>query len=454
MIMEALIFIIVAVFVGFVYHNHKRAKERNKTKNVPDVGVFKDEEKNNQSQYAPQSVQVESAKNDTKEEPLHELSVSKNTADSIDDLFVEYTSRDLPKGLKRSDGSALKDMISRLYPSENGLYPHEILLLHYARTFTYNQKKYQQFWYYRYLIPNVQSVLHSLVDRGFLTLECLQDRLNSHTLKELKPLLEKKGLKACKKKSDAINLIIDNYEFHELPQKLVGDNSAHYVLTDLGLSELQNNQYVLFAHKNSSISLEKLNHVVINQKRDYMQAVRESLKEKAEDSIKNKWRHNRYWVKRYAEVCADSGDFIEGIRYLCASIALDLNIANGHLEYSSQKAYDLMTAIRNYFPYERNSLGAMSDSLIALTKSYLIGSGLDESKFKQAILSHFVELKVDGDIFSPEQLADIVMLEVHEETAALEKLYSNIQIELQKKLDDMPEEQAYIRSMFLDKYED
>lgn len=450
--MEALIFIIVAV-AGIVYYDKWQSEKAKKRINPPNIGVFKEKEKNVQSKYVIQPLQEESAKSNTNK-PLRELSVSENTSNSIDDLFVEYNPRDLPKGLKRSDGSALKDMISRLYPSENGLYPHEILLLHYASTFTYGQKKYQNFWYFRYLIPNVQSVLHSLVDRGFLTLECLQDRLKSHTLKELKPLLDKKGLKACKKKSDAINLIIDNYEFHELPQKLVDDKSAHYVLTDLGFSELQNNQYVLFAHKNSSISLEKLNHVVISQKRDYMQAVRESLKAKAEHSIKNKWRHNRYWVKRYAEVCADTGDFMEGIRYLCASIALDLNVANGHLEYSSQKAYDLMTAIRNYFPYERNSLGTMSDSLISLTKRYLTGSGLDESQFKKAILSHFVELKANGDIFSPEQLSDIVMLEIHEDTASLEKLYLTIKADLQKELDGMPQEQAFIRSMFNDKYED
>ena len=380
--------------------------------------------------------------------------VQKSAEPDFEDLFVEYSSSDLPKGLKRSDGSALKDLISRLYPSDKGLYPHEILLLHYAKTFTYGQKKYQNFWYYRYLIPNVQAVLHSLLDRGFLDLEGLEDRLNSHTLKELKPLLEKKGLKTSRRKADIVRMIIDNYEFHEIPKKFASDKNAHYVLTEIGRNELINNQYVIFAHKNASVSLEKLNHVVVKEKRDYMRAVKESLKQKAEQSIKNKWRYNRYWVKRYAEVCADAGDFEEGMRYLCASIALDLNIINSHKDYYSQRAYDLMSALRNYFPYERNSLGSMSDSLISLTEQYLTGSKLDESTFKKAILSHFVELKADGDIFSPEQLTDVVFMELHDDTDSLERLYEVIKSEVQKQLDAMPREQAYVRAMFQDKYED
>lgn len=437
--MEALIFIVVIV-AAIAYFNKRKSDRDQKPITPPSIGVFKSNENKTQ--------------NDVDLKQSSELTATNNNLAPVEDLFSEYSNQDIEQGLKRSDGSALKNFISRLSPSENGLYPHEILLLHYAKSFTYGQKKYQNFWYYRYFIPNVQSVLHSLMDRDFLALESLQDRLNAHTLKELKPLLEKKGLKSCKRKADAISLIIDNYEYYELPQKLVGDNNAHYVLTNKGLLELNNNQYVLFAHKDSSISLEKLNHVVIDQRRDYIQAFRESLKKKAEQCINNKWKSYRYFVKRYAEVCASDGNFTEGIRYLSASIAFDLNASNSYQDHYAQRAYDLMSAIRNYFPYEQNSLGAMSNSLVSLTQSYLTGSGLEESQFKKAILSHFIELKDDGDIFSPEQLSDIVMLELHEDVDSLEKLYLKIKGDLQKELDTMPQEQAFIRSTFQDKYKD
>lgn len=58
-------------------------------------------------------------------------------------------------------------------PSKGGLYPHEILLLEYARTGRIKYMKvdateFPKFWWYKYGIKDVPAILKSLNERGFL----------------------------------------------------------------------------------------------------------------------------------------------------------------------------------------------------------------------------------------------------------------------------------------------
>lgn len=85
-------------------------------------------------------------------------------------------------------------------PSRNGLYVPEILLLSFCHQFPNPKNGYPGYWWFKYGIRDVKSVLDSLETRGFICLD---------------------------------------------------EDSGKYKLTDLGKSEVEENEYVAYMHRNT-----------------------------------------------------------------------------------------------------------------------------------------------------------------------------------------------------------
>lgn len=58
--------------------------------------------------------------------------------------------------------------IKSLNPGPSGLYPHEILMLHYAQGYKTSIQEFQGFWRYKYGVRDPKGVLTSLMQRGYL----------------------------------------------------------------------------------------------------------------------------------------------------------------------------------------------------------------------------------------------------------------------------------------------
>ena len=82
--------------------------------------------------------------------------------------------------------SKLDELISQAVPSEQGLYPHEILMLSLARNYTDTTEKFEDFWQFQYYVSDPRSVIESLLERGFLKIRDLQDELSLKFGKYLK----------------------------------------------------------------------------------------------------------------------------------------------------------------------------------------------------------------------------------------------------------------------------
>ncbi|MDF2943901.1 MAG: hypothetical protein K0S01_2759 [Herbinix sp.] len=85
-------------------------------------------------------------------------------------------------------------------PSNNGLYVPEILMLHFCKKYPNPKSGYPGYWWYKYGIRDVGSIYESLVERDFLT---------------------------------------------------INDKTGKYELTNLGISELEENAYVPYMHSHS-----------------------------------------------------------------------------------------------------------------------------------------------------------------------------------------------------------
>ena len=78
------------------------------------------------------------------------------------------------------------------FPSKNGLYVAEILLLEYCSKGKYPNPKngYPVFWQFEYGIKSVDDILKSLEQRGFIRFSTVTENISYLTVTELKNILK------------------------------------------------------------------------------------------------------------------------------------------------------------------------------------------------------------------------------------------------------------------------
>jgi hypothetical protein len=132
-------------------------------------------------------------------------------------------------------------------PSQNGLYPAEILLLEYCSKGRYPGPKngYPGFWWFEYGIRDVGAALQTLEERGFIAFASAKDSIKGLTVQKLKDLLVAKGCSATGKKVDLVARVAENISEEEL---LAAGIQPKYVLTEVGQQELSENAYVPYMH--------------------------------------------------------------------------------------------------------------------------------------------------------------------------------------------------------------
>ena len=133
-------------------------------------------------------------------------------------------------------------------PSARGLYPAEILLLDYCSRGAYPkpQNEYPKFWWFSYGIQDVDAMLKSLEDRGFLTLSSVKNSVKGLTVQQLKDILAANNQSITGKKSDLVNRVISTISEEKLVEMGV---QPKYALTETGSHELSENEYVSYMHR-------------------------------------------------------------------------------------------------------------------------------------------------------------------------------------------------------------
>ena len=136
------------------------------------------------------------------------------------------------------------------WKSKNGLYPAEILLLHYCSLGQYPRpaKGYPAFWWFEYGIRNVSYILETLENRGFVEYGSLSDSAKALTTAKLKQLLKDAGESTAGKKADLVERVKSTVPNDAL--KAVGLESKYH-LTQAGEVELYENSYVVNIHSSS-----------------------------------------------------------------------------------------------------------------------------------------------------------------------------------------------------------
>lgn len=166
-----------------------------------------------------------------------------------------YTYYSAPETIMATRVVPFEERKKTSFPTQNGLYVAEVLLLEYCSYGDYPKPKngYPAFWWFTYGIRDVGHALESLYNRGFLQWAPKKQYVRTLTVPQLKQVLSDEGLSTSGKKADLMDRIIQSIPEDKL--RLPG-YSPKYGLTNLGQMELAQNSYIPYMHKHKYTTTE------------------------------------------------------------------------------------------------------------------------------------------------------------------------------------------------------
>ncbi|WP_416176933.1 SAP domain-containing protein [Dialister sp.] len=337
----------------------------------------------------------------------------------------------------------LEKRIAQSYPSAGGLYPHEILMLSYAHTYSNRTKhdEFQHFWYYEYSVSKPEDVLSSLLERGFLAFGDLRSSIEHTTVVDIKNILRQKKLKVSGRKAELMSRLMENVPSAELEDLFP---VRYYKVTDKGQKELNDNPYVDYIHTHGrwGITVWEMNkrlHDDGADGRNFKSTLWKFFKKQSIRYYKQKdfglYRCVRFNMCNY--LCEED-QWQNGFPYLCETILYDLNGLGNNFGDMSEK-FRLGLILENDFPYKENGLLTLVSGIIDALKDYMEMENWSDHELKRNLLDNFEKFTLYYRIFTNEECADIAVYEVNDDIASLEAMYRKAYDRLKKKYEELPD---------------
>lgn len=332
------------------------------------------------------------------------------------------TDQSVAKRSNQRDVVPVKKMIKQMKPNEAGLYPHEILLLSYAPTYYLEDKSYPKFWWYRYGVKNVDKYLKSLKKKGFLKVGSIEAAIKNETEENLEEVLRAHNLETSGEKSMLVQRLVEGVPTEKL-NTLFPDRT--YELSDLGEKVLAAEAHIPYIHRHS---IEDLNIWTLNEKvkenpgYSYRDIVWEFMNKKSLKHYKHsefgKYRNCRLKMAEFLEEeDKDDSAFI----YLAEVVRIDLSgVSNGFsMDY-------LETYADSFFPYNK-SRASMPPKITDDIRAYQEDKDLSDKELRFKLIALMNRLQLPFSLFTVEEAADIVVMEIHGDREGLERMYRKAQ---------------------------
>lgn len=324
----------------------------------------------------------------------------------------------------------LSDLVKSAVPSKLGLYPHEILMLEYAPQFKNSGNTFQGFWYWQYSVTDPQAVLESLIKRGFIQLGDLKSTLEQLKLLEIKEELKQINQKTTGKKEELIDRLLE-YGNHEiLKQK---HPERYYTLTSKGKSELQENEYVIYLHRNKYLSVWEMNQKLSQTKLPYRDVLWDYFNKQSIIHARNFdfgfYRNVRLNMYQFL---MEEKKFQEAFQLLCEVLSYDLsglqNNEKNLFEWEKSNPQVFLEIyklkLEYYFPYKEENktiAPAVSKWFAQMQERFK----MNNEEFRTAVFENMQKIQLPQRIFSDEECADIIIADISGNTKALESIFRN-----------------------------
>lgn len=364
---------------------------------------------------------------------LHEnKTIGSENSENMNDCFKVNVEDD-------SDIPSLETRIKGTYPSKNGLYPHEILMLNYANTFMYYPKsnQFQGFWHYQYSVKEPQKVLDSLYDRGFLTTGNLRLTIEKMKVVELKAELQNANEKTTGKKADLVERLMEKANLKTLEEKYP---NRYYALTEKGVKEVQDNEYVEYLHKTKYMSIWDMN-VLLNTSNplnlDYRDILWREFNNQSEDYFRtgNMGLYRNVRMNMY-QFLMENKKIEEAFGLLCEVVLYDLSGMSNNEQFintSEFRKWELENLIKYGFPYN-SSLYTIPPAVVGWLETIKDELHLSERDFQEALLENFEKISLKKRIFTNSECVEIVMNEMGNHPRKLAAIYKQAEERLKDEM--------------------
>ncbi|MCL2588213.1 MAG: SAP domain-containing protein, partial [Oscillospiraceae bacterium] len=295
---------------------------------------------------------------------------------------------------------------------------HEVLILAQAATLLTDQEEFPVFWRRDYGIVHMQKILASLVERDFLTEASIQATLEAATVPVLKGALRACSRPVGGKKAELIERLLQDVpegKLYELfPRRA-------FALTPAGVRALDEAMHIAYLHKKpvDGMTIWGLHRQVIEHPeqsyRDLVWAhleVRAAMYTMAQNYTA--YRNCRY---RMYQFYMEENKLKRAFPYLAEVIYYDLSGVGGGMDtlqrYVSEKYF---------FPYDKSIVKIPAVCVQAMAKLQT-DLGLSEEMLRALLMQFFGQLSVPFHLFTVEECAVIVLLELRGDTDRLRQVY-------------------------------
>ena len=303
--------------------------------------------------------------------------------------------------------------------NKQGLFPHEILVLDYAHTFYVSGNSFQGFWWYKYGLRDVQSVLSSLVQRNFLEIGDLRSALNKQTAVTIKETLKEHGLKQTGKKDELVQRALDEVSETELNQLFP---LRTYILTDSGELALEEGAYVSYIHRHEVEDLDiwSLNQLVYTLP---LMSYRDKIWSYLNQRGTNHFSERNFGLYRncrlnMAQFLKEEKKTKDALAMLAEVVFYDLSGATNNYDPQFLEIY-----ANGFFPYE-NSIATIAVGVISAIVDCQKELGYSDEELQTVLIERMSKLSTPLQLFSVEDCAKIIFLERDQNTETLKSIYA------------------------------
>ncbi len=319
--------------------------------------------------------------------------------------------------------------VGRGEPPCDGLYPEEVLVLSYAPRYYVTGNDFPQFWLYKYSIGNVQEVLDSLLQRGYIAVGTIEDAVMSESLSVIKEELKKHDIKTTGKKKDLVQRLIENVPEDELSEDFV---KRPYILTERGENVVKKYEWIpyIHAHEIEDLDIWNLTQLVQNSNYiNYRDCIWGYLQSQSLKHIKNgNYGLYRNCLFEMAIFVEEEGRLEEAFELLCEVCVYDLNDAYNNF---SALSIDIDFMAKSCFPYD-TSMIKLPPGIIRLLKKYKSRLCWDETTTKGKIEHAILDVDVPFRIFKNDECVNIILGEIDGNTDEVAKIYENAERRFRK----------------------
>lgn len=300
---------------------------------------------------------------------------------------------------------SLESRLQNCTPSKMGLYPHEIIMLDYAHTYKTNGNTFQAFWKFKYSVLKPQSVLDSLLRKGFIKVGSVRGCLEKLKVSEIKDLLINANQKTTGKKSELIERVFDCYSSDSLEKMF---KERYYELTDIGKVELSENEYVSYLHRHDYMSVWDMNYYLHNDNPSHLGYRDIIWREFNKQSMKHfkSWDFGLYRCIRLNmhSFLMEESKYESAMHHLLEVVAFDLSgLGNGEKDLRQNPFLkDKLVEFKMVnFLFEDNEV-ILPPGIVNYMKKLHDVLNMTDDEFRQYVYEDLATIKIHEQVFSSE----------------------------------------------------